>query len=260
MTISPPTNVAIECRSVSQIFLTKGGVVNALDDIDLTVRQGEFVSIVGPSGCGKSTLLKLVAGLQSHTFGEIEYEGRTVTRPQTDVGIVFQGDALLEWRSAIDNVLLQIDMRRRRTPDDVERARELLASVGLHGFEEALPYQLSGGMRQRVAICRALIHQPPVLLMDEPFGALDALTREQLMGDLQTMWMSTGMSVLFITHSIPEAVYLSDRVLVMGTRPGRIIEEIACDFERPRPISLLTDPDFNEKAMHIRSLLGEIRA
>jgi NitT/TauT family transport system ATP-binding protein len=255
-TSTAPSAIAIETRGLSQVFLTKSGPVHALEEIDLRVRQGEFVSIVGPSGCGKSTLLRLVAGLQPHTFGDVEYEGRTVTKPQTDIGVVFQGDALLEWRSAIDNVLLQVDMRRRRTPADVDRAHALLESVGLGGFEKSLPHQLSGGMRQRVAICRALIHEPPVLLMDEPFGALDALTREQMMVDLQALWASNGMSVLFITHSIPEAVFLSDRVVVMASRPGRVIEEIAIDAPRPRSLDLLGEPEFVEVAARIRSLLG----
>jgi len=255
MVTNTVTTNAIETRQLSQVFLTKHGVVHALEEIDIAVRQGEFVSIVGPSGCGKSTLLRLVAGLQPHSFGEIEFNGSPVTKPQTNAGIVFQGDALLEWRSALDNVLLQVDMRRRRTAADVERARELLASVGLAGFEKSLPHQMSGGMRQRVAICRAIIHEPAVLLMDEPFGALDALTREQMMVDLQAMWQSTGMSVLFITHSIQEAVYLSDRVIVMGARPGRVLAEVACDFERPRPLSLLAAPEFNTAVADIRNLL-----
>ncbi len=260
--MTPPTStiapsLAIETRGLSQVFLTKDGPVHALEEIDLTVRQGEFVSIVGPSGCGKSTLLRLVAGLQSHTFGDVEYEGRTVTKPQTDIGVVFQGDALLEWRSAIDNVLLQVDMRRRRTPTDVNRARELLDSVGLGGFEKSLPHQLSGGMRQRVAICRALIHQPPVLLMDEPFGALDALTREQMMVDLQTLWASNGMSVLFITHSIPEAVFLSSRIVVMSPRPGRIVEVIESGLPSDRTLDIRDAPEFAAIAHRVRVALQE---
>jgi len=252
--------VAIETRDLSQVFLTKQGPVHALERVDLTVRRGEFVSVVGPSGCGKSTLLRIVAGLERHTFGEVEVDGAPVSKPRTDVGIVFQRDALLDWRTALENVLLQVDMRRKRTRADVERARELLASVGLQGFEDALPGQLSGGMRQRVSICRALILEPDVLLMDEPMSALDALTREQLMVDLQEMVARNGMSVLFITHSIPEAVFLGDRVVVMGARPGRLIEEIVVPFERPRSLRLLADPEFNDMATRIRSLLGEIPA
>lgn len=249
------TGTAIECRGVRKVYSSSTGPVHALDDIDLRIGRGEFVSIVGPSGCGKSTLLKLVAGLRSRSAGSIHFLDREVTGPQTDVGIVFQQDALLDWRDATENILLQIDLRRRRRPGDADRARALLASVGLAGFERKRPYQLSGGMRQRVSICRALVHQPPVLLMDEPFGALDALSREQIMADLQQVWMEEGISVLFITHSIPEAVFLSDRVVVMSARPGRIVETIPVDLPRPRPLSILAEPAFNEIAAHIRALL-----
>lgn len=247
---------AISCSGVSKIYPTASGPVHALDDIDLQVGRGEFVAVLGPSGCGKSTLLKLVAGLRSRSGGDITFLDQTVDGPQTDVGIVFQDAALLDWRTVIDNVLLQVDMRGRRSTDDTKRAQDLLTSVGLGGFEKKRPYHLSGGMRQRTSICRALVHEPPVLLMDEPFGALDALSREQIMLDLQRLWLRDQLSVLFITHSIPEAVFLADRVVVMSARPGRIVEIIDVDFPRPRPLSLLTDPGFNAVAARLRTLLA----
>lgn len=247
---------AISCRNVTKVYPTRSGDVHALEDVDLDIGRGEFVAIVGPSGCGKSTLLKLVAGLRRRTAGEIHFLGEQVTKPQTDVGIVFQNDALLDWRTSLDNVLLQVDMRGRRDDEAVGRAKDLLSSVGLAGFEGKRPYHLSGGMRQRVSICRALVHRPPVLLMDEPFGALDALSREQIMVDLQRVWLDDAMSVLFITHSIPEAVFLADRVVVMSARPGRIVEVLPIEFPRPRDISLLADPEFNAIAARIRGLLS----
>ena len=211
----------IRLQGVTKRYETKDGPVDACTDISLDIRRSEFVAIVGPSGCGKTTILKMVAGLVPHTAGTITVGGRKVERPLTDVGIVFQEAILLDWRSVLSNVMLQIDIRGRDAAAGEREARHLLEITGLAGFENKKPYELSGGMRQRVSICRALVHDPPMLLMDEPFGALDALTREQISMDIQRIWMEKRQTAIHITHSIPEAVLLADRVVVMGPRPGR---------------------------------------
>jgi NitT/TauT family transport system ATP-binding protein len=202
------------------------------------VAAGEFVSIMGPSGCGKSTLLLIVAGLLPASAGEVRIGGRPVTRPQTEVGIVFQNPVLLDWRTVIRNVLLQVESRRLDVASYRPKAEALLRSVGLAGFEEKYPFELSGGMKQRTAICRALVHDPPLLLMDEPFGALDALTREQMRLDIERLWLETRKTVLFITHSISEAVLLSDSVVVMSPRPGRIDGVFEIELPRPRRLAV----------------------
>ncbi|HEV7477358.1 MAG TPA: ABC transporter ATP-binding protein, partial [Burkholderiales bacterium] len=222
-------------------------------DINLDVRQSEFVAIVGPSGCGKTTILKMVAGLVPHTAGSITVGGKAVDRPLTDVGIVFQESILLDWRSVLSNVMLQIDIRGKDAATGERDARQLLQATGLSGFENKKPYELSGGMRQRVSICRALVHDPPLLLMDEPFGALDALTREQISMDIQRIWMEKRKTAIHITHSIPEAVLLADRVVVMGPRPGRIVEIIEIDLPRPRRLDKLP-ARFNDYAGRIREI------
>ena len=242
----------VEVSDVTRIFPTPEGEVRALDGISFDVRGGEFLSIVGPSGCGKSTLVMLIAGLMRPTSGVIAVDGRAVSRPQTELGIVFQNAVLLAWRSALDNVLLQVEMRGLAVRQYRGRAMELLRSVGLDGFERRLPHELSGGMRQRVAICRALIHDPPLLLMDEPFGALDALTRDQMTIDIQGICARGGKTVLFITHSITEAVFLSDRVIVMTPRPGRIDTTIDVDLPRPRRLAVRESPAFAAYAREIR--------
>ena len=219
-------------------------MVRALDHVSIEGREGEFLSILGPSGCGKSTLLMIAAGLLAPSGGSVSIEGQIVDGPRTDIGIVFQSPVLLEWRTAFANVMLQAEARRMDRNLASRRARELLASVGLAGFEDKYPHELSGGMRQRVSICRALIHAPEYLLMDEPFGALDQLTRDQLVLDLQALWNARRMSVLFITHSIAEAVFLSDRVIVMTPRPGRIDRIIDIGLPRPRTLALRETPEF----------------
>jgi NitT/TauT family transport system ATP-binding protein len=220
------------------------GPVQALAPVDLDVADGEFVSIVGPSGCGKSTLLRIAAGLMPLGEGRVTVDGRDITGPLTDLGIVFQQPVLLEWRTALENVLFQIEMRGKSPGPYRARALALLDQVGLKDFANSYPHQLSGGMRQRVAIARGLLHDPGLLLMDEPFGALDALTREQMRLDLEAMWMRRRMTVIFVTHSVDEAVLLSDRVVVMSPRPGRIDEILDVDLPRPRGLAARRAPGF----------------
>ncbi len=228
--------------------------MRALDQVSLSERRGQFVSIVGPNGCGKSTLLMIAAGLMSPSSGLVAIDGSAVTRPRTDIGIVFQSPVLLEWRTALGNVMLQAEAKKLERGPAERRARALLAAVGLAGFEDKYPHELSGGMRQRVSLCRALIHDPPQLLMDEPFGALDALTRDQLVLDLQRICNERRMTVLFITHSVPEAVFLSDQVVVMTPRPGRIDRVIDIDLPRPRTLALRETPQFAHYGREILDL------
>jgi len=243
----------IRLEGVGKVYDTEDGVVEACADVTLDIRESEFVAIVGPSGCGKTTIMKMVAGLVPHSSGTITVGGRRVDRPQTDVGIVFQESILLDWRDVLANVMLQVDIRRLDRSKYEPVARRLLKATGLQGFEEAKPFELSGGMRQRVSICRALVHDPPLLLMDEPFGALDALTREQISMDIQRVWMEQRKTALHITHSIPEAVLLADRVVVMSPRPGRIVEIIDIDLRRPRRLDKLPAA-FNDYAGRIRDI------
>jgi NitT/TauT family transport system ATP-binding protein len=220
------------------------GDVRALAPVDLHIADGEFISIVGPSGCGKSTLLRLVAGLLPASGGAIEIDGHAVAGPVTQLGIVFQQPVLLDWRTALGNVLFQVEMRGERPAPWRDRAMALLDQVGLRDFADTYPHALSGGMRQRVAIARALVHEPDLLLMDEPFGALDALTREQMRLDLEALWMRRQMTVLFVTHSVDEAVLLADRVVVMSPRPGRIERILQVGLPRPRGLAARRDPAF----------------
>jgi NitT/TauT family transport system ATP-binding protein len=242
----------VEIKNVDKIYASRGRDLKAVDNASLEIAPGEFVSIVGPSGCGKSTLMMMVAGLAPVSRGEICVQGRRVGKPITDVGVIFQRDALLEWRTVLENVLLQMDVRGLKRRDYDQRARDLLARVGLGGFEDYYPWELSGGMRQRVSLCRALIHNPSLLLMDEPFGALDALTREQMNLDLQRIWLEHRKTMLFITHSIWEAVFLSDRVVVMSPRPGRVAKTITVDLPRPRPLSVRESAEFGRYSAEIR--------
>ena len=243
----------IRLRDVGKRYDTKSGAVEACSDVTLDIRRSEFVAIVGPSGCGKTTIRKMVAALVPYTSGTITVGGRRVDRPLTDVGVVFQESILLDWRNVLSNVMLQIEIRRADREIYEPVARNLLKATGLEGFEEKKPYELSGGMRQRVSICRALVHDPPLLLMDEPFGALDALTREQISMDIQRVWMEKRKTAIHITHSIPEAVLLADRVVVMSPRPGRVVEIIDVDLPRPRRLDRLP-PRFNDYAGRIREI------
>jgi NitT/TauT family transport system ATP-binding protein len=248
---------AVEVSGVSVRFRGRRGPTAALQDIDLGVGAGEFVTIVGPSGCGKSTLLKLVAGLVQPTAGSVTLMGRPVTGPQKEIGYVFQRAALLDWRGARRNILLQAEMRHMDRARASRRAAELMALTGLTGFENALPHELSGGMQQRVALCRALLHEPPVLLMDEPFGALDALTREQLNGELNRIWRETGTTMLLVTHSIDEAVFLGTRVVVLSPRPGRVVGVLDVDLPAERDYATaMSDPRTGRLTAQIRGMLG----
>jgi NitT/TauT family transport system ATP-binding protein len=239
------SGVPISIRRVAKIFDEEGEhPFRALKDISVDIPAGEFISVVGPSGCGKSTLMLMVAGLLTRSRGEIVVGGTPVTRPVTDVGIAFQDHLLLEFRTAFDNVMLQADIRRLPRRNIEARARELFAQLRLTPAMHKYPRQLSGGMRQRVSLVRTLVHDPSTILMDEPFGALDALTRLQVRTDLEALWLRRRPTVLFITHSVEEAVGLSDRILVMSPSPGEVVEEIRVELPRPRPIVLGDAPEF----------------
>jgi NitT/TauT family transport system ATP-binding protein len=252
--ISTDIDTYLRVENLSKVYAARDGEVRALNDVSFNQRRGEFISHVGPSGCGKSTMLMIAAGLLAPSSGAVRVGGYTVDRPRTDIGIVFQSPVLLDWRTALGNVMLQAEARKMPRKEAEARARELLASVGLSGFEDKFPLELSGGMRQRVSICRALIHNPDHLLMDEPFGALDALTRDQLVLDLQALVSERRMTVLFITHSIAEAVFLSDRVVVMTPRPGRIDRIIDIDLPRPRTLAMRETPEFADYSRQILDL------
>ncbi len=246
----------IRLHSVSKTFHTGGRpAVPALHDVSLEVQEGEFVALIGPSGCGKSTLLRLVNGLLPPSAGQVLVDGRPVRGAHPEMAMVFQAPVLLPWATVLDNVTFPLRLQGGRTPADTERARALLAKVGLAGFEASRPAELSGGMQQRVAICRALVQRPRVLLMDEPFGALDALTREELSLELLQIWSGTGMTVLFVTHSIAEAVLLADRVVVLGRRPGHIAEIVDIPLPRPRSFAQEALPQFQDRAQHLRALI-----
>ncbi len=244
----------IDIRGVRKLFGPEQGGTLAIESLDLDVEQGEFVSVVGPSGCGKSTLLRIIAGLTSASAGSVSVFGKPVRGPLTECGIVFQQPILLEWRTVVENVLFNIDMRGLDAAAYRPRAMSLLAQVGLQDFAEKRPYELSGGMKQRAAIARALVHEPPLLMMDEPFGALDALTREQMRLDLERIWLETKKTVFFITHSIDEAVLLSDRVVVMSPRPGRIEKILKIDLPRPRGFAGRESTEFHAATREITNI------
>ncbi|ABD07790.1 ABC transporter related [Rhodopseudomonas palustris HaA2] len=232
--------------------------IAALKDINLDIKAGEFISIVGPSGCGKSTLLKCIAGLQPISAGSISIRNQPVNAPPEDMAIVFQRDVLFDWRTVLDNVLMLVEFKGLRRKDYHERGLKLLREYGLDGYAQRFPWELSGGMRQRVAICRAIIVDPDLLLMDEPFGALDAMTRDDLNAELERLWYETRKTVVFITHGIDEAVYLGDRVVVMARNPGRIAEIVEIDIPRPRPLSIRQTEDFGKYVQHIRHLFASM--
>ena len=246
---------SVVVRGLRKVYSSVQGDVVALDGVDLSVSGGTFVSIVGPSGCGKSTMLMIVAGLVPPSAGDVAVGAAPVTRPLTDVGIVFQRDLLFDWRTVLGNIMLQADVRGLDKGLAREKALTLVEKVGLKGFEGHYPWQLSGGMRQRVAICRALLHDSGLLLLDEPFGALDALTRDQMNLDLQRIWLQVRRTTILVTHSISEAVFLSDRVTVMSPRPGRIVEDVTIDLPRPRTLAMRESPQFADYQRRIRTAI-----
>jgi NitT/TauT family transport system ATP-binding protein len=248
----------VSIRNIGKVYRTRADDITALTDINLEIESAEFVSLLGPSGCGKSTLIRCVAGLDKPTSGEILIRDKPVREPPEGLGVVFQRDVLLEWRTVLNNVLLPVVAQRLRADDWRQRARDLLAITGLADFECRYPWELSGGMRQRVSICRALLLDPSLLLMDEPFGALDALTRDELNLELQRVWMLQQKTVMFVTHSIAEAVFLADRVVVMSPRPGRILETIKIDLPRPRDLGLRESAAFAAYTRHIRHLFQQM--
>src|SRR6266436_6629020 len=243
----------VRIASVEKIYRTKdGNDIHALQDINLDIRATEFISIVGPSGCGKTTLLKILAGILKRSAGDVIMLGRSLTGPSRELGVVFQAPVLLPWRTVLQNVMVPVEVQKRDRAEFEVRARKLIEMVGLSGFENKYPSELSGGMQQRVGICRALVHDPSFLLMDEPFGALDAMTRESMNEELQRIWSESRKTILLVTHSIPEAVYLADRVVVMTPRPGRIVDVIPVDLPRPRTLGMQNTPEFGRFVAGIR--------
>ncbi len=251
---------------VSLVYGKDGAGTLALQDASLTINRGEFVAVVGPSGCGKSTLLKLVSGLHLPTRGTVHVAGQAVTKPLKICGMAFQNATLLPWRTTLDNVLLPLEIVephasefRRNRDKYVAHAKKLLATVGLAGFEDKYPWQLSGGMQQRSSLCRALIHDPDLLLLDEPFGALDAFTREDLWSILQTLWLEKRPTVILVTHDLREAVYLADTVYVISARPGRVVSRTTIDLPRPRTLEDTFKPEFMEMAHALRDQISHVR-
>ncbi|MGC5585871.1 ABC transporter ATP-binding protein [Ornithinimicrobium sp. W1665] len=246
----------VVAESVCKTFRTKGGQpVQALRDVSFRVNGGEFLSIVGPSGCGKSTLLMMIAGLESLTTGHLAIDGNSVKGPSEVLGVAFQRDNLFHWRTVLGNVMAQIDLRGWKRSKWEDRARNLIHMVGLEGFENSYPSQLSGGMRQRVALCRALLHEPQMLLLDEPFGAVDALTREQLNVDVATICASAGVTTLLVTHDINEAVFMGNRVMVLAPRPGRVAGIVDVPTFTPRTSEFRVTPEFLNVSADVRAML-----
>jgi NitT/TauT family transport system ATP-binding protein len=242
----------IAVNRLRKVYGTRADPVIALHDVHFSIDKGQFVAIVGPSGCGKSTLLKILIGLIPASQGEARLSGTAIAGPRRDIGVVFQSPVLFPWRTVLDNVLLPVDVQRLGRDKLKARAMNLLCLVGLEGFERRYPQELSGGMQQRAAMVRALVHDPAMLFMDEPFGALDAMTREQMNLQLQHLWLERNETVLFITHSIAEAVFLADRVLVMTPRPGHIVDDVVVELARPRCLDVMTTPEFGLHVKRIR--------
>lgn len=253
--VPPPPEAAplIQIKHLTKRYHSKKTATTiALDNVNLNIGKGEFVALVGPSGCGKTTLLKILAGLISGYEGTVTINGHNLVDPSSEVGVVFQEPTLLAWRTILENILLPIELHHLEKKDYLTRAHALMDKVGLTGFEHKYPKELSGGMRQRAGICRALIRDPQVLLMDEPFGALDAMTRESMNVELQRIWLGTGKTIVFVTHSIPEAVFLADRVVVMSPRPGRITDLVHIPIARPRQLSDIAE-HASDTLTHIRT-------
>ncbi len=243
----------IEVRQLNRIYRTRGdGVVVALKDVSFSVADGEFVAVVGPSGCGKTTLLKILSGMLARSSGEVVLRGKPIEGPSRDVGVVFQAPILLPWRTVLQNLMIPVEIQGRDRAAHAVRARRYLRTAGLDGFENKYPGELSGGMQQRVGIGRALIHDPALLLMDEPFGALDAMTRETMNLELLRLWQESRKTVILVTHSITEAIFLANRVIVMSPRPGRIAEIIEIDLPQPRTLEMINSDAFGSFARSVR--------
>ena len=254
----------VELRAVSLAYGRGEGATLALADATISIRKGEFIAVVGPSGCGKSTLMKLVTGLLPATSGEVVVHGEKVVRPIKGVGMAFQNPTLMPWRTTLDNVLLPLEVVephkrqfRARKAEYAEKARALLASVGLGGFADKYPWQLSGGMQQRSTLCRALVHEPEIMMLDEPFGALDAFTREELWGVMQNLWLERRFTAVLVTHDLREAVYLADTVYVMSRRPGRVVMVRPIDLPRPRTLASTFEPAFVDFVHELRDRIHQ---
>jgi NitT/TauT family transport system ATP-binding protein len=247
----------LELDHISMVYSQRGQRFVALRDVSLQVEKGEFISLVGASGCGKTTLLRIVDGLVKPTVGQVSVDGQAVTRPGPDRGFVFQQDALFPWRTVLDNIIFGLEVQGKRKRDALQRADELVRLVGLAGFERHFPHELSGGMRQRANLARALTIDPDILLMDEPFAALDAQTRELMQAELLRVWRSNRKTVMFVTHQIDEAVYLADRVVVMTSRPGQIKAVLEVDIARPRDLAVKRTPRFMELVDAIWKMIEE---
>ena len=252
----------IELRNVSHDFELETGFLPVLENLSFSVPKGKFTAIVGPSGCGKSTITRLVSGLLKSKKGEVFISNEIVNSPKSTVGMAFQNPVLLEWRNILDNVILPLEIvsKSMNKVEKINRARELLSLVGLAEFEKSRPSELSGGMKQRASLCRALIHEPEVLMLDEPFGALDAFTREELWCVLRDLWHEHKFTVLLVTHDLIESAFLADRVLVMSNRPGRVIMELEVPFERPRNLDIRFEKEFVDIVHQLRDQIRTARA
>jgi NitT/TauT family transport system ATP-binding protein len=254
--VTGATDSIMSLDGVTKRFATRAkDSVLALDNVSLNIGRNQFVTLVGPSGCGKSTLLKVISGIISPSSGDIQFDGRRLVKPSRQIGMVFQRPVLLPWRSVVENILFPIEMLGWNVAEYREEVMRLIEFVGLRGFENALPNELSGGMQQRVSICRALVYDPKMLMMDEPFGALDAMTREDLSVELLRIWTERKKTVIFVTHSIPEAVLLADRVVIMAARPGRILMDFPVNLPRPRSLETERLPEFQDLVHTIREAI-----
>jgi len=253
-----PTEPVIQVNNISTTFPNGNGGLRALDRVSFDIAAQEFVCILGPSGSGKSTLLRILAGLLAPTSGKVIYRGQRLTGPRREVGFVFQKSNLMPWRTVVENITLPLELVAQPRSQAVSRAKEMVELVGLAGFEDTLPRDLSGGMAQRVAIARALAHDPDLLLLDEPFGSLDALTRERMGSELLRIWQARRKTVMMVTHSISEALFLADRVLVLSGRPGQLCLDLPVNLARPRLETMRYTPEFGDLARQMRQAIGEI--
>lgn len=257
------TEALVELDNISMAYGDGENAVRAIEDVTLNIRKGEFIAVVGPSGCGKSSLMKLISGLHPPFSGTLTVEGKPVNGPLKSVGMAFQASNLLPWRNCVDNILLPLEIvqpyRKKISSQRAqykEKAVQLLNSVGLTGFTEKFPWELSGGMQQRASICRALIHEPEILMLDEPFGALDAFTREELWCTLRDIQQERQVTVMLVTHDLREAVFLADTVYVMSNRPGKIVKKCLVDLPRPRDLEITYGKQFQEIVYELRSMIG----